>query len=501
MKKLIAMLLALVMVLSLAACGGGSEKPIEPPKTTEAPTATDAPEVVATEAPTEPVVTEPPVNLTVHENTLFTVGYNEEEGWSLAEDDIALYDDGGSAELKILENDGDSEVEVYIYAMIKPARNFRESMATHNVDMQGYVNGTVETVEIGGMAMLEAPRGENGRFFFGRDEASGMYCWISTYEYNDPRVVELIQNITFTPVGTDNIDPPWPWEGVPFDAGTASQEVEGFTVTAEFLPMSERQITYDTMNHSVEILGDKVYILSEVEMKLRQYTMADGALTLDKVIELDYGYSIVESANGELVLSQTPSAPVIFHNGETVTKSFDGVVKLALAPDGTWGISSASSGEKAQKVTFTEEGMSKESFPFNEVKQVRYYNIDDKYIYVAGTPVDSNDHTVFVYNHSGELQMTLGAEPDGKFKLGSITYVARTANGFVGVDANYRDLVLWAADGTWLGSVDGNDLFGTSYPWIMNADVMDDGSILVIMSEERADHSAIEILAYKVSVS
>jgi hypothetical protein len=35
----------------------------------------------------------------------------------------------------------------------------------------------------------------------------------------------------------------------------------------------------------------------------------------------------------------------------------------------------------------------------------------------------------------------------------------------------------------------------------MNADVMDDGSILVIMSEERADHSAIEILAYKVSVS
>ena len=60
---------------------------------------------------------------------------------------------------------------------------------------------------------------------------------------------------------------------------------------------------------------------------------------------------------------------------------------------------------------------------------------------------------------------------------------------------------MWAADGTWLGSVDGNDLFGTSYPWIMNAAVMDDGSILVIMSEERADHSAIEILAYKVSVS
>lgn len=493
MKKLIALLLALIMVLSLAACGGGGETATEAPKETDAPKVTDA--------PTEPVVTEPPVNLTVHENVLFTVGYDEEAGWSLAEDDIDLYDDGGSAELKILEADGDSEVEVYIYAMIKNAWDFRESMATHNVDMQGYVNGTVETVEIGGIAMLEAPRGENGRFFFGRDEASGMYCWISTYEYDDPRVVELIQNITFTPTATDNIDPPWPWEGEPFSAAASSLEVEGYTVTAEFLPMSEQQITYDTMNHSVEVLGDKVYILSEMEKKMRQYTMADGTLTLDKVIELDTEYSTVESSNGELVLSRSPSNPVLIHNGDAVTKSFSGTTKLILAPDGTWGISSATSGEKAEKCILTEEGLTKEAFPFNEVKQVRHYNIDDQYIYVAGTPQDSNDHTVFVYDHSGELKMTLGAEPDGKFKLGSITYVARTANGFVGVDANYRDLVLWAKDGTWLGSVDGNKLFGTSYPWIMNADVMDDGSLLVIMSEERADHSAIEILAYKVTVS
>ena len=489
MKKLIALLLVLIMVLSVAACGGKEAPQAEAP-------ATEPPTEAPTEAPTEPEIP-----LTIHENTFFTVGYNEEEGWSLSEDDISIYDDGGSAELKILDVNENSLAEVFIYAMTKNAFTFRESMATHNIDMQAYVNGQVETVEIGGMAMLEAPRGENGRFFFGRDEASGMYCYISTYEYNDPRVVDLIQNITFTPVATDNIDPPWPWEGEPFSAGTATVEAAGYSVTAEFLPMSEQQITYDTMNHTVEILGDKVYILTEMEKKMRQYTMAEGTLTLDKVIELDTEYTAVESANGELVLSRAPGVPVIFHDGESVTKSYDGTAKLMLAPDGTWGISSISSGEKAEKITFTEEGMTKESFPFNEVKQVRYFNIDDKYIYVAGIPVDSNDHTVFVYNHKGELQMTLGAEPDGKFKLGSITYVARSANGFVGVDANFRDLVLWAKDGTWLGSIDGNELFGTSYPWIMNADVMDDGSLLVIMSEERADHSAIEILTYKVSVS
>ena len=492
MKKLIALLLALIMVLSMVACGGGEEAQEPETQATEAPKATEAP----TEAPTEPE----PV-LTVHENVFFDVGYNEEEGWTLAEDDISIYDDGGSAELKILDEEGDSVVEVLIYAMKKNAFTFRESMSVHNVDMKAYANDEAETVDIGGLAMLEAPRGENGRFFFGRHDTSGVYCYISTYEYDDPRVASLIENISYKLTDTGNVDPPWPWDGEPFTAGTVSLEVAGQTVTAEFLPMSEQQITYDTMNHSVEILGDKVYILSEMEMKMRQYTMADGALTLDKVIDLENEYSALESSNGELVLSRTPGVPVIFHDGESVTKSYDGTVRLALAPDGTWGICCASSGDKAEKIIFTEDGITKEAFPLNEVKQVRHYNVDDKYVYVSGTPQDSNDHTVFVYNHSGELQMTLGAEPDGKFKLGSITYMAKAKNGFIGVDANYRDLVLWAKDGTWLGSVDGKELFGTNYPWIMNADVMDDGSLLVIMSEERADYSAVEILAYKVSVS
>ena len=46
MKKLIALLLALVMVLSLAACGGSDE-----PAATEAPAPTDAPTEEPTEAP------------------------------------------------------------------------------------------------------------------------------------------------------------------------------------------------------------------------------------------------------------------------------------------------------------------------------------------------------------------------------------------------------------------------------------------------------------------
>jgi hypothetical protein len=64
-----------------------------------------------------------------------------------------------------------------------------------------------------------------------------------------------------------------------------------------------------------------------------------------------------------------------------------------------------------------------------------------------------------------------------------------------------RDLVLWTADGTWIGSVDVEDLFGTHYPWMASADVMPDGSILVVMTEDRADDSAMETLVFRVTVS
>ena len=58
MKKIIALLLALAMALSLVACGGGSEKPAE----TKAPAAEKAPEVVEpTNEPDKIVVMAPPV--------------------------------------------------------------------------------------------------------------------------------------------------------------------------------------------------------------------------------------------------------------------------------------------------------------------------------------------------------------------------------------------------------------------------------------------------------
>ena len=137
-------------------------------------------------------------------------------------------------------------------------------------------------------------------------------------------------------------------------------------------------------------------------------------------------------------------------------------------------------------------------FPFPEVDSIRQVNIDNQYILVSGSAVEDGEQYIFVYDYSGELLMQLGGEPDG-FGLGSITYATSTPNGFLALDGNMREVILWTADGTWIGAADDGDLFGTSYPWIAAADIADDGSILVVMSDTRPDESADEVLVFKLS--
>lgn len=495
MKKLIVLLLALVMVLSLAACGGGKEETVKEPETkaTEAPKATEA----ATEAPTE-APTEPESALTVHENTFFTVGYNEEDGWTLAEDDISVYESSGGAYVRILDEEGNTDIVVSIWAEEKDPESFRKNLYINGVDMKAYAAGEVETVDVGGQPMLYVDQDNGDRFYYGRNEAAGVTYTIDATNWEDPRVPALVENIVCTASGTDNAEPAWPWDGEPIVGGSLSQMVGTYTVTADFLPMSEPLTTFETFNHEVEVIGDKVYLLSDYV--LREYGFDGAALTFSREIPLDDEYDVVEKANGAMVLSGFMN-PVIGHDGDTMLYSYDGPDYFAVAPDGTWGVSWFSSGEKTEKFTFQDGALVGEPMPLSEVKTINSVDVDDKYIYVAGSPADGSDYSLFVYDHSGTLQMQLQGDPNATIGLGSITFAAKTANGFMAMDGNMRDVVLWAEDGTWLGAVEDSDLFGTYYPWFATGDVMDDGSILVVMTEDRADDSAMEAIAFKISIS
>lgn len=484
MKKRTLLLLCGLLLLSLTACGG--ETSPEPSKAPDASLATTA----------APVSTEPVVPLTVHENTYFTLGYSEEDGWSLAEDDIYTYDTGGNAHVRILNEEGRTEIVVSIYAEKKGPASFREALYIHGFDQKAYVDGTIETTDVGGQPMLYVDQSNGDRFFFGRNEAAGVSYTIDATNWEDPRVPALIENITCTASGTDNTDPPWPWDGEPFSGGSMSAMVGTHTLTADFLPMSEPLVTYETFKHNVEVIGDKVYLLSDYV--LYEYALEGTALTFLRNIALDNEYEMAESANGALVLSGF-MRPVLGLEGDQVLFSYNGPDKFTVAPDGSWGVSWFSSGETCKKYTFQGDALVGESLPFAEVKVIQQVCVDGSYIYVSGASVEDNKHYVFVYDHGGALQMKLTGDPTSSIGLGSVTFITSTANGFLALDGNMRDVVLWTTDGTWLGAVDAKDLFGTYYPWLASADVLPDGSILCVMSEERADESADEVIAFRIS--
>ena len=486
-RNVFALLLALAMVFSLAGCGGSDVKdvPVAP-----------APEV--TEAPTVGDPIEPEADRTVHENTYFNVGYKEEDGWTLAEEDFSVNEKSGKAQLRILNAEGKTEMSVTVQAEKANPQSFRKDLAVNGVDLQAYAAGAADTVDVGGLPMVYVDRGTD-RVFYGRDEAAGVTYYIKATHWDDARVPALVDGIVCTAQpDAEHTEPAWPWDGEPLAFGTMSKMIGTHTVTATFVPMNEALVTYETFNHDVEVLGDKVYLLSDYV--LREYAFDGAALTFSREIPLENQYKRMESANGTLVLSNFMK-PTIGHDGNAVLYSYDGPNYFSLAPNGTWGVSWFSAGKDTEKYTFRDGALVGEAFPFSEVQTISKVDVDASYIYVSGSAVDGSGYSVFVYDHSGALKMQLKGDPNGTIGLGSITYVAKTANGFMALDGNLRRLVLWTADGTWLGNVDDEAVFGTSYPWLATADVMADGSLLVVMTETRPDGSALEVAAFKVTVS
>ena len=483
-KKILALLLAVLMLIGLVGC----EAPDDPVPGVADPGKENDP------GQDKPVKFDE--NLTIHENTFFTVGYNEDDGWTLAEDDVYAYESGGYVYLRILDENGYTGLLVEIEAYEEDASSFRESLYANGVDMQAYVAGTWTSEKISGLDMAAVDKEDGEWYFFGRDEGAGVSYTVHVTDWENPNVPVLIENIVFTASGTDNIDPPWPWEGDPFSGTTVSQTVGTYTLTAEFLPMGEPLVTYETFDHDIAVVGNTVYLLSDYA--LYQYAYNGTALTYIKEIPLDGEYEILEKgADGSIILSSFME-PVIGHDGETVQFSYEGPDNFTVAPGATWGISWFYSGDDCLLYSFHNGALTGTPFPFSEVDSISQVNIDSQYILVSGSAKADGEQYIFVYDYSGELQMRLGGEPDG-FGLGSITYATSTPNGFLALDGNMREVVLWTADGTWIGAVDDGDLFGTSYPWIAAADMAEDGSILVVMSDTRVDESADEVLVFKLS--
>lgn len=286
--------------------------------------------------------------------------------------------------------------------------------------------------------------------------------------------------------------------GEPYKGGSFSKMVGSFTLSAEWIAFEEPVVVDDIFDAYLAVAGDKYYAITDGEVK--EFSLKNNKFALENELNIGDEYErICTDKNGILYVSRFMRDFIAFENNKQIF-SHKGPRKVAMHPSGEWGISWFS-GPDVDKITLGNGTMKKEAWKFAEVEVIRSLSINENHIFVSGNPVEKKEQAIFIYDLSGNLKMTLGGtkfgEPDS---LGSITTVIETANGFIALDGNMRNLCLWQPDGTFIGTVSARDLFGVRYPWLSTAVLMPDGSILVGMTEERADNSDIdEFIIYRMT--
>ena len=471
MKKIFAIILALLMLFSLTACG---DKNPDKPNDTKQPSG-DA-------------------DITT---SFFEIKLSD--GWKNIEEDLKNEEEYSKAVLQVLDP-ADEEyylIEATISVEIGEPYDFREDLVYYGFNQYEYeVNKAYETVKIGGVDLLKYDDGEETLVYFNRVESANasVYIKFDATDIKDAHIQALLDGITFNIKDIGNEDGPWEWEGTPFSAEDKSVTAGSLNIQSQWIKLDEHISTFETFDHSVAAVGNNIYIL--VDGELRKCILVDGALAFDKVIELpedDYE-SVEATSDGTLWLSGSMNDIICIKNDKIAT-TYEDIDNLAMHPSGTWGINYFTSNE-CSKVTFNGDSYTSVPMNFKEVETIMHLNVDENYIYVCGSAADDSGHKVFVYSADGKLQKTLcDAEGEG---LGSITFMAKSANGYIGFDGNMRDVLLWDNDGKFVAEISDGDLFSTNYPWFCNSALLSDGSIITIMTEEREDKSATELVVFTV---
>jgi len=481
MKKLIALCLSVLMLLSLAACG---EK---------------APDADPQGQTTNPAA--PSIEGKTLTTKLWSLTYDDRL-WTFDEEDLDDYEDYTSAELVIPDpEDADSYItSIEIKVTVDDHKNFRSYLESFEFDAYKYAEeNAYEPVKLGGVDCLRKETenwGEDRLVYIGRDEAASVTVFVDICgEVTGENVDALLNSFTITAEDAGNTDAPWPWNGEPFSSDGGSQMIGSLTVASRWIPISESIVTTDTFDHAVTVSGDKAYILGEEV--LRQYAFDGEKLTYEKDISISGDFKSIQATEDGTVWISGFMLPLVSLQDGVQTGSYEGTDYVTMAPSGTWGVSYFS-GPECKKITLSDGALQTAPITFAEVSTISTLHIDADYIYVCGYAKDDSGHKVYIYDHNGKLQMTLADEDGGS--LGSITFMAQTDFGFLGLDGNMRDVAMWSGEGAYIGSAEDTDLFGTDYPWFCGGVKLDDGSILVIMTDERADESATELVAFKLAV-
>lgn len=429
--------------------------------------------------------------------------------WKYAED--YMYDNEGYTDVIFFigESSSNYDTKVQVNVEEENARNFRESLIARDITMESYADGSVEKATFNGIEYAVSGPNFNNKAYMYRDEAAGVtVSLVVSGNLEEETVDDLLNGITLNLTDEGLTDPPWPWEGTPFTATLTPQMIGTFTITPEAVPFEESKAVRETMEHQFIKIGNMVYHLLKEELNV--YDDSTGVLTYVSTIALDRDCEFLTTDQTGMIYLSPGILPIFgVKDGQ---KALQTEVKgdLFMHPSGEWGLTSWVNSD-TQKVinqngVLTAEpwiltGMTDDAARQGIFKSVQELAITDSHILVAGTLAEKDAGSrVAVYDYDGNQLLTLGSNDISQSDcIGHITGLAETANGFVAADGNMRDLYFWTKEGTFIGAVSMGDLLGTSYPWIEDMQLLEDGSLLLAVTQEREDKSSYELLFFKVT--
>ena len=507
MKKFRVTLLSLAMVAALTACGGAAEEPTTEAteaETTEEKTEADKPASDDTEEATEEATEAAAAEGTTFDSPLCKIVYDDTV-WSYVEDDTTNSDTKTWIKMEIPKEDDDGDiVYVFVEAAIGDPYSFREDLYNYGFDEKEYAeNDSYDKTNIGGVDFLKYEGsywGSDAITYIAREEAANESLTVRIVgETDNENVQPLIDNITFNVTDIGNEDGPWYWEGEPYSVEDKSVSLATlFDVQAHQVKFEDPLITHETFDHHIAISGGKLYVLDGD--KLGVYAFDGTTATFEQEYTLEGEYEDISAgADGSIWLANFMKPLINWKDGETLASYDDRDIRhVAMSPDCSFGISYFTSPDDCKKISFSSDGTySLSDISFAGVKIISHINVTDNYIIVTGSNAETDKHCVFLYDFDGNQVQVIAKEGDWGF--GSITYVAETSNGLLCMDGNMRKVEFVKTDGSYYGAIEDDALFGSSYPWFCDGCRTEDGGIAVVISEDRPDKSAKEVLVFTIN--
>ena len=403
-----------------------------------------------------------------------------------------------------------SENVVYIVASKEDSYSFRKALVDMGVELEDYAEGKMETISMGNAEYTVMPENNSdSNTYKYRYEASATSYTIEIQgEVDNDSVKELLEGIILEQKDEGFTDAPWPWDGTPVQPELTQQMVGQYTIVPEYIPFEKPQGVLQIMEHQFVKNGNQVFHL--LGNKLDTYEYSDSGLKFVSSVELEDEYEYLSSdSSGMLYLSPGIQTVIGVKDGQkalqtTVTGD------LNMHSSGEWGISFWVNSD-TQKITNQSGNLISEPWiltglnddasrkgPFSMIDDVEVTN---SHIMVAGKIAAEDGNTeIIVYDYDGNQLLELGGtDLNDLDKLGAITGMAETENGFVAIDGNMRQIQFWAKDGTHLGAISTDEIFGVRYPWLEDMQLLDDGSILILLTQERDDESADELMFFRLT--